>query len=344
MIAQKTNARIVWIDIIRGLLLLLICLSHSGSDLPTVKFLVNPTANYWVPLFFLLSGFLFKNDPHSSYKSYILKKVRTLLIPYLCFSGLFILLDWNSYLHPSTITDNLYKVFIVGNGPFKASPMWFVMVLFICSICIYPIIKNAGKKYRTLLIAAISSGIALFLSIYKIELPLLIHLAPSAITYMLTGYCMKQWLTGFNPKLYSLKYLSVLLIISLWGGVVGIVFVKLGDFHFNQIISYPLFYLSPIMFGAFLILLFSMTENHIKEWPHIIKPFLWISRNGITVLACHVYLIICSDAIIKVLNPSNAHIDFAFTFIVTSIGLIATAHLINKHCPFIIGKNKDNCI
>lgn len=63
---------------------------------------------------------------------------------------------------------------------------------------------------------------------------------------------------------------------------------------------------------------------------------LWISRNGITVLTCHVYLIICSDTIIKVLDPSNTYIDFAFTFIVTSIGLIMSAHLINKYCPFII--------
>ena len=122
--------------------------------------------------------------------------------------------------------------------------------------------------------------------------------------------------------------------------MIGIIFVELGDFHFNQITSYPLFYLSPIMFGTFLILLFSMTENHIKEWPHIIKPFLWISRNGITVLACHVYLIICSDAIIRAMNSSNAYINFAIAFIVTSIGLIMTAHLINKYCPFIIGKNK----
>ena len=67
---------------------------------------------------------------------------------------------------------------------------------------------------------------------------------------------------------------------------------------------------------------------------------LWISRNGITVLACHVYLIICSDAIIRAINSSNAYINFAIAFIVTSIGLIMTAHLINKYCPFIIGKNK----
>lgn len=341
---QKTSARIVWIDIIRGMLLFLICLSHSGSNLPAIKFLINPTANYWVPLFFLLSGFLFKNSPQDSYKSYILRKVRTLLIPYLCFSFLFVLLDWNSYIHPSSIIENLYKIIIIGNGPFKASPLWFVMVLFISSICTYPIIKNTEKTYRILLIAIIFSSISLFLSIYKIELPLLIHLAPSAITYMLTGYCLKIWLMDFSAKLYSLKYWSILLIIRLLGGVIGMHFVKLGDFHFNQIISWPLFYLSPIMFGVFLILFSSRIEYHINEWPRLIKPFLWISRNGIIVLACHVYPIICSKTILRALNLSNAYIDFFVTFIVVTIGLIIVAHFINKYCPLIIGKNKDNRI
>lgn len=327
---------------IRGLLLFLICLSHSGSNLSAVKFLISPTANYWVPLFFLLSGFLFKNNPQDSYKSYLYRKVRTLLIPYLCFSFLFILLDWNSYIHPSSIIDNLYKIFIIGNGPFKASPLWFVMVLFISSICTCPIIKNTNKTYHILLTAVIFSGISFFLSIYEIELPLLIHLVPSAITYMLTGYCLKQWLRNFSEKLYSLKYSSFLLIISIVGGAIGMHFVKLGDFHFNQIISYPLFYLSPIMFGVFLILVSSMIEYNIREWPNIIKPFLWISRNGITVLACHVYLIICSDTILKALNLSNAYINFTFSLIITTIGLIIISHIINKYCPFIIGKNKDN--
>lgn len=218
MIVQGKTNRIVWVDIIRGLLLFLICLSHSGSNFPAVKFLISPTANYWVPLFFLLSGFLFKNSPQDSYKSYLYRKVQTLLIPYLCFSFLFILLDWNSYIHPSSIIDNLYKIFIVGNGPFKASPLWFVMVLFISSICTYPIIKNTDKTYRILLTAVIFSGISFFLSIYEIELPLLIHLTPSAITYMLTGYCLKQGFKDFSEKLYSLKYSSILLIISIAGG------------------------------------------------------------------------------------------------------------------------------
>ena len=217
MIVQGKTNRIVWIDLIRGLLLFLICLSHSGSNLPIVKILISPTANYWVPLFFLLSGFLFKNNPENSYKSYVLRKVRTLLIPYFYFSFLFILLDWNSYLHPYSIIDNFYKIFIIGNGPFKASPLWFVMVLFISSICTYPIIKNTDKTYRILLTAVMFSEISFLLSIFKIELPLLIHLAPSAITYILTGYCLKQWLTDFSEKLYLLKHLFLLLI-SIVGG------------------------------------------------------------------------------------------------------------------------------
>ena len=88
-------------------------------------------------------------------------------------------------------------------------------------------------------------------------------------------------------------------------GVIGMIFVGLGDFHFNQIASYPLFYLSPIMFGVFLILLSSIIGHNIKSWSHIVNPFLWISKNGITVLACHVYLIICSNTVLKALKLSS---------------------------------------
>ena len=55
---------------------------------------------------------------------------------------------------------------------------------------------------------------------------------------------------------------------------------------------------------------------------------LWISRNGITVLACHVYLIICSDAIIRAINSSNAYINFAIAFIVTSIGSLLSGEIL----------------
>lgn len=333
--------RIVWIDIIKGMLLLLICLSHSGSHLQGILAITKPTSNYWVPIFFLLSGFLFNNNTQSSFKSYLSRKTRTLLIPYLCFSLLFVAADWNTYLHPSSIPDNLYKIFIVGNGPFKASPLWFIMVLFLSSICIRPIIKATGNL-QAAGIAILTSLIALWMSAVKAELPLLLHLVPSAVTYMLAGYSLKQWLSAHEREVFSIKLYVPLSLFNLWGGVIGMFFIKLGDFHFNQIESYPLFYLSPLFFGAFLILLFSMTERRIARWTSFVKPFLWISRNGIAVLSVHVYLIICSGIVTKALNITNEYANFAVTFIGTAAGLGLAVPLLNKYFPWMVGKTTNS--
>ena len=199
------------------MLLLLICLSHSGSHLQGILAITKPTSNYWVPIFFLLSGFLFNNNTQSSFKSYLSRKTRTLLIPYLCFSLLFVAADWNTYLHPSSIPDNLYKIFIVGNGPFKASPLWFIMVLFLSSICIRPIIKATGNL-QAAGIAILTSLIALWMSAVKAELPLLLHLVPSAVTYMLAGYSLKQWLSAHEREVFSIKLYVPLSLFNLWGG------------------------------------------------------------------------------------------------------------------------------
>lgn len=87
--------RILWIDTLKGVLLFLICLSHFSNLSYPIKYLIAPTASYWVPMFFVLSGYLYQDK--RSFKSYIYKKTRTLLIPYFFFSFLFLIADPNTY-------------------------------------------------------------------------------------------------------------------------------------------------------------------------------------------------------------------------------------------------------
>ena len=116
------------------------------------------------------------------------------------------------------------------------------------------------------------------------------------------------------------------------------IFVDLGDFHFNQINSYPLFFLSPISLGIFLIWVFSYIEYKIYQWPPVINPILWISKNGITILATHIYLIILISIITEKLNITNITIDFIITFACISGILYCIATILNKNLPWIVGK------
>ena len=122
-----STKRIIWIDIVKGCLLVFICCSHFGALPQSIALLTKPTATYWVPLFFFLSGYLFHGN--NNFSEYIQKKVRTLLLPYIAFSLIFIIIDWNTYISSvPQIKANLYSIFVAGTGSEKAPPLWFVIV------------------------------------------------------------------------------------------------------------------------------------------------------------------------------------------------------------------------
>lgn len=138
--------RVIYIDIIKGILLLLICLSHFGNIPDYLKPIIGLTPMYYVPFFFFISGYLFKTD--IAFKDHFAKKIRTLLIPYLFFSLSFVALDWNTYLDFELIKSQFFNIFILGKGAFKASPLYFVNLLFFTSIISFYIIKISNIKYQ----------------------------------------------------------------------------------------------------------------------------------------------------------------------------------------------------
>ena len=90
------NQRIEYIDFLKGLLLTFICFSHFGYLPYFLNLLIMPTGSIYVPVFFIISGLLFNES--ISFISFLKKRIKSLLVPYLFFFLLFIVLDWNSYL------------------------------------------------------------------------------------------------------------------------------------------------------------------------------------------------------------------------------------------------------
>ena len=107
--------RLIWLDVLRGVLLVLITLGHFE---PYDNFLapsLKPTAMYYVPLFFLISGYMV-NPQKYSWKRYVLKKTETLLVPFVFFVVLFTIVDWNLYLNPKEIIQNNLMGLLCGGG------------------------------------------------------------------------------------------------------------------------------------------------------------------------------------------------------------------------------------
>ena len=95
MISGYVSSKLKWLSVIATLTVVWI---HSNSmaflsDLPNYgkflsRFLMISLTSWAVPCFFMISGFLLIHSYKNSYKDFLKKKSRSLLIPYLCWAAI----------------------------------------------------------------------------------------------------------------------------------------------------------------------------------------------------------------------------------------------------------------
>lgn len=318
--------RLFSIDVIKGILLCFICVSHMGPLPHWVVILTKPTAYLWVPMFFVISGYLMDDKKESS--TFLKRKLQTLLIPYIVFSVIFILLDWNSYLQPSSILGNLHRAFFIGIGPYKASPLWFVLCLFESAVFAYTFIRYIRRRYIFCTVVLLSL-LAWWLSFTSTELPLLWHLLPSATAFILSGYLIKT-----TPPMQAFILLLMLMAVAILVAINS----NPGDMHFNQITCYPLFYMLPTMCIYSLIGLSKRSERHFSLRGY--NALRYIAINGIVILTSHCWVVFLVNPILSYCHFTTA-ITFYIKFSVTAIVLyLIIVPFSNKFLYVWMGKEK----
>ena len=145
---------------------------HSVGDLnaPYVQlrdFISHPLLSFVVPAFFIMSGYLFflniEDKPVSVwYKYKIKKRVKTLLIPYICWNLITLMLDllkfvrhsacWINY-DKTSVLSIVYKTFL-DYQPIDL-PLWYIRDL-ILLVIVSPILYNLLRRFACLSIIAIS--------------------------------------------------------------------------------------------------------------------------------------------------------------------------------------------
>ena len=130
------HKRIVWVDNIKGILLFLTSSVHIMNRPWPISLLYSPTQTYYVPLFVVLSGYLCKPlhanlSKWGGYKLLLIKRVKTLIVPYLFFS---IIAFIHGIILDHDVVGMLIQVFYSGFACGAAAPMWFVSMLFVTSV------------------------------------------------------------------------------------------------------------------------------------------------------------------------------------------------------------------
>lgn len=79
--------RIKWIDILRAIAIIFVVIGHTLTEGEVQTYFYS----FHIPLFFFISGMLFKNK-EEKFATFLIKKIKQLLVPYFCFGIVSILI------------------------------------------------------------------------------------------------------------------------------------------------------------------------------------------------------------------------------------------------------------
>lgn len=207
---SQNNTRLTWLDMAKGVAIILVIMGHRG-------FITKPTqvwlSSFHLPLFFLASGFLMatKKEHLCSPKTFIIRKIRTLLIPYFAFSLASILLQLvlsgiRSSLDLSVLYQQLiYTVTLQGYSVLWFFPVLFFAELFFFGLCkkwSYPILTAVTSVIAVLAYLQYHQGMAMaapgLISMGDGFLKMLVKIC-IATAFLSYGACLQKLLSVKNP-------------------------------------------------------------------------------------------------------------------------------------------------
>lgn len=203
VITSELNSRKNWIDFAKGLGIVAVVIGHSGSSL--AYFL------YWfhIPLFFVISGFLFKPlQNRTKLLHWIIKRTRQLILPYISFLIILVVVEFyinNRYFNLFGMLKAL-RVNLFPGGRYIGgfyTPFWFITCLFTTQI-IFALILQVFKSPKTQILIigflyVLAHAESWVLKTHQILVPWDIDVAMLTLTYYAIGYYAKNQLKNVSP-------------------------------------------------------------------------------------------------------------------------------------------------
>jgi Fucose 4-O-acetylase and related acetyltransferases len=185
----NSSERYDFIDLLKGFGIFLVVWGHTMVPRSVLIY------SFHMPLFFFISGYLYKNKPP---KEFLTGKINRLYLPY----TLFTLLSWMFYLVMLELQDrrdligqHLPKIVSLFTGTGRNGgndPIWFLTCLLVVSILFW-CLMNLLKKPRRIFLAILPlSVLGYFLGVRRIDLPFKIDVALTGLVFYFWGYYCRQ--------------------------------------------------------------------------------------------------------------------------------------------------------
>lgn len=161
---MENTKRLNYIDAAKGVGIILVVLAHhlrgGGADEPYVYSVTQWINSFHMPLFFIISGFLYemKNEEDISFKSFLKQKSKSVLYPYFTFSAVLILWYALFYIVLKFNSEVSFAYVLISSvTTYGYHALWFLPALFGASV-LFIFYKKSFKKLSPL--AAYAFGIA----------------------------------------------------------------------------------------------------------------------------------------------------------------------------------------
>lgn len=280
--------RFRYLDIARGTGLLLVIISHSCG-------LSSYLINYYIPLFFVVSGYIYKEG--RGYGENIGRKAKRLLIPYFGYSAVLLafyaamgrtiqetgnsvfgILYSRYCLYNTTMyQDNVY-LFTVANGA-----MWYLTAFFVASLIYHLVIDRclADKKFLAGCIVVLVA-VTMALAELPVLLPWSLDLACVGALFMIVGTVLGRG-EFFEKKWNLLLIAGTALVYFVLSTINPGINMSIREYGIYGTWSVPFFILIGISGSILCIWFGKLIQNNIAG-----RVVAYIGQNTIILLAFHI--------------------------------------------------------
>lgn len=199
-------------------------IGHSGAPDLIVRWIYN----FHMPLFFFVSGFLFNPRHIDSKWPYVKKKIKTLWVPYVKWSLLFLVFHnflaslhiYNTVYTGPDIMHKIAGILSMTDSEQLLGGVWFLKQLLytsiICCFILYGINRSRNPKYWLPVSISIIILLQIFFEAIPFHIPTISTITLNGILFFLTGHLISKYGFRFDSLATGVTLLAITIIISIF--------------------------------------------------------------------------------------------------------------------------------
>ncbi|MED1125018.1 acyltransferase family protein [Bacillus atrophaeus] len=327
------KGRVEWIDISKGIGIILVVLGHAPTDDALKSFIFS----FHMPMFFFLSGAVYR-DTGLGFFQFALKKARGLLVPYAVFSVItylfWLLVERHFQFLGSADVDPavplkgiVYSIpdhYMLTHNP----ALWFLTCLFLVDIVFF-LLKKACRGKWLILIAG--SCLVSVVNVYVLHISLLwnAEVAAAALGFYTIGFVVRN-------KLKELSYRRTIFAVVVCFSLTALLQMENTrvDMRANEYGNMLIFYLTAALgTGGVVFASFKLRKLAFLQF---------LGRNSLIILVLHYPILRTMEAVVYyVLNipvPSTYQAGWGILYTAATFAALVPFIFFFKRYPVLFGK------